>query len=210
MKNKIVIIFVVLFSFSGLSQQFKPGLIAGINGSQVEGDGYAGYNKAGFVLGGMMRTRLKNFLSAQFEILYIGKGSKKIARPDKGDYDYFLLHLNYIEIPVGLVAKYKTFDFDLGLYYSRRIGKYKLENIFGPVPTYSYPVKKDDFGGYLGISYFFHSNMSFTVRSENSIIPFRKFVNYDQQIGIFNKLFNLGWYNLSLNFTFRYYFYERD
>ena len=78
MKNKIVIIFVVLFSFSGLSQQFKPGLIAGINGSQVEGDGYAGYNKAGFVLGGMMRTRLKNFLSAQFEILYIGKGSKKI------------------------------------------------------------------------------------------------------------------------------------
>ncbi len=204
-----VILLAVLLSIAGYSQQFKPGIIIGINGSQVEGDGYGGYNKAGLVAGGMMRTHLSKFLSAQFEILYLGKGSKKIARPDKGDYDYFNLNLNYVEIPVGLVAKYKVFDFDLGLYYSRLLS-YKIENIFGPVPLYSYPIKKSDFGGYAGISYFFHSNMSFTVRSENSIIPFRNFVNFDQQIGIFNKLFNRGWYNLSLNFTFRYYFYSHE
>ena len=48
----------MLFSFIGKSQVFKSGLILGLSGSQVEGDGYGGYNKLGFIAGGFTNTNL--------------------------------------------------------------------------------------------------------------------------------------------------------
>jgi len=69
-----------------------------------------------------------------------------------------------------------------------------------------YPFKSFDFGGFVGIYYQLNDHFIFNLRSKNSIIPIRDFLNYDQNVGILNKLFNRGWYNVDLNFTIRYQF----
>ncbi len=45
--------------------------------TQVDGDTYGGYNKAGFQGGVFVNTRLSDLFSAQLEIKYTGKGARK-------------------------------------------------------------------------------------------------------------------------------------
>lgn len=177
----------------------------GISGSQVEGDGYGGYNKLGFIVGGFTNTEFSEKVSTQLEIYYINKGSKKNPHPDEGDYDAFSLNINYIEVPISLRYHYKKFIFEGGLYASKFLS-YSMSDEFGERNTGGYPFKSFDFGGFLGINYKINNNFIFNLRSKNSLIPIRDFENYDQQIGILNKLFNRGWYSLDLNFSIKYQF----
>jgi len=118
MKNLILII--ILFGcLTSFSQVFKTGLILGISGSQVEGDGYAGYHKLGFIAGAFTNTGLSDKWSTQFEIYFINKGSFKAAHPDRGDYRQFDLNINYIEVPLALRYQYKKLMLELGLYGSK-------------------------------------------------------------------------------------------
>lgn len=47
------LLFLILFALSNLQAQktFHAGMIAGINGCQIHGDSYAGFNQIGFVAG---------------------------------------------------------------------------------------------------------------------------------------------------------------
>lgn len=207
MRSFLIILSLILFScFTSSAQVFKVGLVAGLCGAQVEGDGYGGYNKLGFIAGGFVSTDLSEKVSTQFEIYFINKGSFDAAHPDKGDYDKFSLNLNYIEIPVVLRYKYNKFIFELGLYYAKLVGTPHLEDEFGEVFVNRFPFKGYDFGGLIGLNYQLNDHFSFNFRSKNSIIPIRDFQNYDQNIGILNKLFNRGWYNVDLNLSVRYQF----
>jgi hypothetical protein len=143
----------------------------------------------------------------QFEILYIGKGARKVPKPDKGDLRSFNLRLNYIEIPLALRYHFKKFHLELGLYYGYLLNVY-AEDQFGEIDFQNqpFPFKNYDIGGLIGLQYEFIHNWFFNVRSKNSLIPIRDFNNLDQNIGILNKAFNRGWYNVDLNFTIRYQF----
>ena len=84
------------------AQQFKAGILGGIATTQVDGDTYSGYGKAGIFAGAFVT---KQFLpsgkwSASFAITYLQKGSRKIPHPDKGDYADYLLKLDYAEVPL--------------------------------------------------------------------------------------------------------------
>ncbi|MCO6499142.1 MAG: PorT family protein [Vicingus serpentipes] len=204
--KKIIVLIIILWSYSQLQAQFfRTGLISGISGAQVEGDGFGGYKKLGFVVGGYAGFDLAEKWSTQFEIYYIGKGSRKNPHPDKGDYRYFKLNLNYIEIPVVLRYHYQKFRFEMGFYYGVLLNHY-IEDEYGVRFTQNYPFKKGDFGGLIGVSYQLNEHFSCNLRSKNSIVPIRDFQNKDANIGILNKLFNRGWYNVDLNFTLRYHF----
>ena len=205
MKFYLFIIICLIGYQSADAQVFNAGVIFGISATQVEGDGYAGYDKPGLIIGGYTNTKIAKNWFAQFEIYYIGKGSKKNAKPSKGDYHSFKLNLNYIEIPLDLRFRYKKFIFETGLYYSALIN-YNMEDEFGKIPVVNYPIKKYDFGGFIGFSYQLNNHISFNFRSKNSLLPFRNFENYDENIGIFNKLLNRGWYNVDLNLSARYQF----
>ena len=206
MRISITILIVLLFEcFTSTAQVFKAGLIAGISGSQIEGDGYGGYNKLGFIGGGFVNTNLSEKMLTQFEIYFINKGSFDAAHPDKGDYDAFSLNINYIEVPIVLGYKHKKFKLELGLYLSKFLN-YSLKDEFGPRQINQYPFKSFDFGGLVGLSYQLTDHLSANFRSKNSIIPIRDFDNLDQNIGILNKLFNRGWYNVDLNLSVRYQF----
>lgn len=194
---------------SAFSQVFKAGIIIGISGSQVEGDGYSGYNKLGFIAGGFTNTHLSEKFTTQLEIYYINKGSQKNPRPDAGDFDSFKLNINYIDIPLALRYHYKSFIFEGGFYGSAFLG-YSMSDEYGERNTGDYPFKSYDAGGFLGFNYIIKDRLIFNLRSKNSLLPVRDFQTLDQQVGIMNKLFNLGWYNLDLNFTVRYQFGKNE
>lgn len=204
MKIFIVSILIILGTAT-TAQVFKTGVILGISGAQVEGDGYGGYHKLGFIGGGFVNTDLSKKLSTQFEIYFINKGAFNAAHPDKGDFDSFSLNLNYIEIPVALRFKYHKFMFELGLYYGQLLSV-SVADENGPRDINRFPFKSYDFGGLIGVYYQLNDHFIFNFRSKNSIIPVRDFQNYDQNVGWLNKLFNQGWYNVDLNLSVRYQF----
>lgn len=201
-KEVLLLLFIISFcTFS--AQVFRVGAMTGLSGSQVEGDGYAGYNKLGFILGGFTNVEHSENFSTQLEMYFINKGSQKNPNPSAGDNDAFNLNLNYIEIPLALRYHYKAFVFEAGPYYSVFLN-YSMSDEFGNRNDQPFPFKKYDFGGFLGLQYQLNDHFGFNLRSKNSILPVRDFQNLDQQVGILNKLFNRGWYNLDLNFTIRY------
>jgi hypothetical protein len=204
--KKYLTILSLLVATTSFSQVFNTGIIAGISGAQIEGDGYGGYRKLGFIGGGFVGIDLSERISTQFEIYFINKGSFDAAHPDKGDFDKFSVNLNYIEVPIVLNYKSNNIKFEAGLYIAKLVGTPKLEDEFGPIFVNQFPFKSFDFGGIIGASYQISERFSCNLRSKNSIIPIRDFQNFDQNVGLLNKLFNRGWYNVDLNFTVRYHF----
>ena len=203
----LLIIGALFMTLSGSAQVFKSGLMAGISGSQVEGDGYGGYKKMGFIVGGFANTDLSEKMTLQFEVYFINKGSFDPARPSKGDVDMFKLNTNYVEVPLALFYHYDRWDFEGGFYLAKFLS-YSLEDEFGPRDINQFPIKSFDFGGFLGIGYHIHERLILNIRSKNSLVPFRDFQNFDQNIGLLNKLFNNGWYHVDINFSLRYQFGE--
>lgn len=92
------------FSPAG-AQQFHGGLTAGLVGSQVAGDTYSGYKKAGIYAGGYVSLDISERSTFQMELTYFQKGSRENPT-EKNNYDYFLFRANYIEMPV--LYQYKT------------------------------------------------------------------------------------------------------
>lgn len=203
--KKLLLIALIFIGFNGFSQTFKSGAILGVSAAQVEGDGYGGYKKPGLILGAFTNTDFSDHVSMQFEIYYIGKGARKIPDPAKGDFRSFNLRLNYLEVPLVVRYRHKSFFFELGGYYGYLLNV-KMEDQFGEVNIQQnpYPFKSADIGGVLGLEYHVNDNFIINFRTKNSLVPIRDFNNLDQNIGFLNKLFNRGWYNVDLNFSIRY------
>ena len=104
-----LLIFFLHFTIAAQNKErpFKLILSAGIVGSQVDGDAYGGYNKAGLygAISTSKQLSEKSFL--QFGIAFIQKGSRKNINPKTGDYTFYLLRLNYVEIPLIYSYLYK-------------------------------------------------------------------------------------------------------
>lgn len=205
MKTLFSTLIFICFSFYSYAQVFKAGAILGLSASQVEGDGYSGYKKIGFIGGGFVNTPLSEKFSTQLEIYFINKGSQKNPNTDQGDVDAFKLNINYIDIPLALRYHFKSFLFEGGFYGSAFLS-YSMSDEFGERDTGNASFKPYDFGGFLGLNYKVNDHLIFNLRSKNSLLPVRTLYSLDQQVGILNKLFNQGWYNVDLNFSIRYQF----
>lgn len=184
------------------AQRFKAGLRAGITGTQISGDQLGGFDKAGIVAGGMVSTTLSQKFDLGFEILYIQKGSRKNADPEKGDYVSYLLRLNYFEVPVLLQWKYsKRFTFEAGPTFGALVGTLE-EDEFGELDQ---PREFSNFelGVGAGMSVHIVEGLYFNLRGTNSVLPVREHVSgQDYRL-------NRGQYNSSLLFTFHYIFNKK-
>lgn len=205
------------------AQRFRAGVAAGFISSDVDGtrlgNNHRGFRKAGFTFGGFVNGKLSEQNSLQFEILYAQKGSWQ--PPDTADPSYYLLQLDYIEVPLLFhhqmhisVHSRSTDRFTLefgpsfgtlirinqnGLYYQN--GTY----ISGYFDNDNF--RKTDLALNIGVSYNFYNNFIFDVRYGNSIIPVIK--HPLPMNTYFWKTFTKG-DNLAFSFTLRYLFQKKN
>jgi hypothetical protein len=182
-------VFILLLFAAPLAAQrtFHAGLLAGINGCQVHGDSYSGFNQVGFVGGAFVSTDPSKRWYGQMELQYSRKGSRKVANPEKGDYDYFELRMNYVEMPFLLIlGRVREWD-DFGEITPRDFRRWESALIVG-----------------LGVNFGQHWYVDF--RYTNSLFPVKRFavpLYYPRYI---SNLFNKGMYNnvLGLSFCYRF------
>lgn len=189
----------IFISSNAFAQQFNAGIKAGVTASQISGDQLGGYDKAGLMAGGYVGMPLSQKFDLALEILYIQKGSKKNSNPDKGDYDYYRLRLNYFEFPLFLKWKFsKRFVFEGGITYGVLV-KQTEEDAYGELPNRR-EFNKGEFGFGGGLLVNFAKQFSFTSRIETSLLPVREHVSGETYY------FNKGQYNAAITFGLQYNF----
>ncbi|TAL62407.1 MAG: PorT family protein [Bacteroidetes bacterium] len=198
------------------AQQFKAGVVAGMVTSQVDGDTYSGYSKAGLFAGGFVSKRFssESKWTALFEITYIQKGSRKVPHPDKGDFADYKLKLDYAEVPLLVKYDFAVSDSSgegkmnfavLGGIAVGALVNFEESDAFGVVIGGT-PFQKTDISYLLGLSYFVSKHIGFEVRTIYSIVPVRKGGSSTYYQNWTYKFFKPGYYNNLLVFSLRYRF----
>ena len=109
MKNKILLFFIlaILLHSGLLAQSFKGGITFGLAATQVAGDGYWGFNKAGIFAGGWINFDYYEHSSLQIELTYFQKGSRHNPNYEKNPaYFPYIFRVDYVELP--LLYQFKT------------------------------------------------------------------------------------------------------
>lgn len=178
MKRILIVLFVlaILPQISFSQKRFAPAIRLGLAATQVDGDTYAGYNKVGPVIGATLMGKINAKWSAQFEIDYIQKGSRHNADIDKGDYSFYLMRLNYIEVPLLFQYHQKKFRFDMGPSLAYLFGAREFD-YSGEVQN-QFDFKPTDLCANIGFSYTLINNLSVNWRFSYSLLPIRQFPTY--------------------------------
>jgi hypothetical protein len=116
-------------------QRFHIGVITGVNLSQVDGDGTAGYNKRGVTAGLQGIALLTPRLNLVTELLYTQKGSQIDYKDVVYSRNKRLLSVNYAEVPFLLRMKLlpvdtelKQIELDIGFSFARLVHSRVDEN----------------------------------------------------------------------------------
>jgi len=200
MPERKVLLWLLFLSFVPLqmkAQAFTGGLLGGLSVNQIDGDEYAGYDKAGIVFGGWVRTNTTGLFQVQGEIRYFGKGAGNRANPDQPD-RYYRVRLRYIEVPV-LLRYTVSSRIPLGLGLSAGYLAEAKEDLTGD--GYIDPVRKFrrlELAGQATAGYDFSSHITGEIRFSYSLIPVRDHPGGQTFLG------NLGQYNNNLSFCILY------
>lgn len=201
-----------------IAQQFNAGIVTGIAGTQVEGDGLGGFHKGGAVAGVWLNLPLtnKNF-ALQVEMHYTGKGAKTATRPlwqdsaargNQGFNYFYLMRLHYIDVPILLQYYNKKFTYEIGTGIGFLAGAHIFDT-YGELqegaqgsPQHD-PFKRYDWTTALGITYAMNDHWQGSWRLCNSITPIRAYAVNLARTQAFG-----GWgqYNTVMEFTLRYSF----
>ncbi|MDD2565106.1 MAG: porin family protein [Salinivirgaceae bacterium] len=170
-------VLVLIFGFSNLNAQkpFKAGFSVGALTTQVDGDGYGGYDKSGIQAGAWVSREVSNDLILMLEIAYRPKGSKSSLKATIDDPDYYKLSLHYVEIPVTLRYRNKNYLFDVSLGAAYLAKESEKGYILGGLSSSETPgFNKFDLITAVGIGIQLNENWSITARFTYSVIDAAK------------------------------------
>ncbi len=171
MKKLILSIFLFVILQNTEAQQFKGGMMFGFVSSQVAGDGYSGFHKAGLSGGFFVSLDLNPTSSLQMELHYIQKGSRYNDTTYQEDFQQYLLRLNYVDLPLIYQYRNKDFLFEAGLSTSFLLSHYEEKEYMES--TYD-DWKQVCFNTVFGVRYFLNEKWIVGVRTSNSINSIRK------------------------------------
>lgn len=200
MRKIISLLFILLLSILKVNAQdrFRAGVKLGLAATQVDGDTYSGYDKAGIAGGIFVTGKINEKWTASFEMIYIQKGSRRNAIPDQGDTRFYLLQLDYIEVPVLFQYHQKKFIFELGPGFGYLVREREY-NEFGEL-TGKRPFNKTDANLNIGITYNIINNLNCSWRYSYSFLSIRDYASGA------SRWYNPGERNNVLAFTLTYMF----
>ncbi len=187
MKHYIVILAIVLSSISASAQEFRAGSLVGVSFSQVDGDYFGGYNKAGINLGAFVSRSIGDKWELQLDIAYVQKGSREAPKPDKGRLDDYKISLSYIQFPLVARYQYKAFSVEGGLSIGALISD--TEEIDGTpiedIPSHSLvPFQTMEYATVFGLNYHVNDRLRINARWLYSINRIR--IPYDGEIPVYD------------------------
>ena len=144
----------------------------GLVGSQVAGDQYSGYKKAGLNAGGWINLPVGERSKLQMELTYIQKGSRENPDYEKNKFDSYLMRLGYVQLP--LVYQYQYNDligFEAGLGMNFLIHSNEKFNGYETVES---PFSRGNLCFLAGISIRVTDLIRISLRTDNSLFSIRK------------------------------------
>lgn len=198
-QNKTLLLFLLcnLYTYCGYAQfsnddedrVFFGGLEAGGNFSQVDGDNFAGYHKAGWNAGVVVYAKLANQFAASMELLYAQKGSRasqtqvpRFANDQSTIITDYKIKLSYAEVPILLnYFDRRKSNFGGGLAFAYLMGS-KETYRDGTGNSYEndakiYPFKKYDLSFVLNGSAHIWKGFFLNLRFQYSLLPVRTAFN---------------------------------
>ncbi|MBK9636446.1 MAG: PorT family protein [Bacteroidetes bacterium] len=200
--NKIFLLFIVCilgFPSPTTAQLFRAEITGGVAGSQISGDELSGFNKAGIYAGLGVRTSLNKEFELGFRIVYFQKGSRQRLKSDEPDSSFYLLRLNYMEVPLTLrYSLSKSFYMEAGPSFGYLI-KSSEQDEQGEL-NFRRPFSKFDLSITGCFGYTITEKLDFNLGYYQSIVPIREHAS-----GAIYRL-NQGQYSSVLTFTLLYTF----
>jgi hypothetical protein len=205
MKEARFVIFLFIFivsAFTVSSQKFNGGMMAGIAATQVAGDTYNGFRKAGIFFGGFVNYEVGKHSAFQMELEFFQKGSR--VNPDSSNnYNQYLFRTNYVELPVLYQYRInKRFKLEAGPSMGVLISWYEerySEEIKGGIPPARVTLQIN-----AGFYVYITERLTFNLRTNNSILNIRS----ENATGDVIRFFpgNYGQFNDCLAFSLFYQF----
>lgn len=189
MKHLYLVTVLFVFGLATYGQAFQGGIAAGLVGSQVAGDTYSGYNKAGAYAGLWIRLGLNERSSLQTELSFFQKGSRHNPDEKHQDFTFYLMKLNYIEMPLLYQLELKSkLKLETGLSFSFLLHSYEALD-YMEVSYGKFSILNPCFVA--GFSYPVNDRLSAHFRMNSSILSIRS----DAVNGARYRIFDRGQYN---------------
>lgn len=194
-KNIFIIGLLLSILLKGSAQEFNAGFYGGMVASQLDGDHYQGYNKAGFLGGAYVNRQMFSKTDLQMGIRYIQKGSKKA---DTKTGEYYKSQLHYAEIPVTMrYHYYKKIDFEAGMalgYLIQSMEDTDGSGLTEPAAAFY----KFELCAVGGVNYAWTEKITFSAQLSYSILPVRP---YSQ---LYASYMDRGQFNNLVSFSIMY------
>ncbi|MDD4848259.1 MAG: porin family protein [Bacteroidales bacterium] len=202
--------YIVLLLFFGMTtllsaQNFFGGVIAGINASQVDGDNFSGYKKAGFNGGGFVGYQFTRRSGLRFGIEFSQKGARQNPKYDENgnlispNAYTFLFRENCIDIPVAYMFYLnRLFVFEGGLSYTYIFNAMRSYDDTGSNDMSD--IKKNSINMLLGVNVNITKHLFANLRFSYGLTPIGKATTQLTRgifgvVGQYNNVFtlSLGW-----------------
>lgn len=171
------------------TERFNAGLIIGLNISQLDGDYFVGYDKAGLTGGIKGIVGLTPRLDFNMELLYSQKGSKIFSGNKLGTSPIKdrIVDLHYVDVPLLLKWRLRdtenSWHIEAGIVYSRLLDTKITEKLSNPAVDFSYKTILNDFesadlAGTAGFGYSWKGGLSFHGRFIFGLTRFYENANF--------------------------------
>lgn len=195
----LAIIFVTLLCNTVRSQSFSGGIKAGISTTQIDGDGYAGFDKFSPSFGAFILYPISDKIYLQLELGYVQKGSRDKADPSKNKFSSYRIALDYIELPISVKYSKKRYVILGGLDVNSLVNS-EVTNEIGIVDPSPFSFKRFEIAYHIGTDIKVTKHLSFDIRYTRSFLPIANEVRFNQStLGLYG-----GSYNTMLSFSLFY------
>lgn len=164
-------------------QMFIGGLVAGANFAQIDGDGFSGYHKPGFVGGGIVYLKSKSPLGLSLGLNFAQKGCKENSATSTniGTAIFrYRVQLNYVQVPL-LIHFFRPgrIHYSAGIAYNRLISSQESSEDINAIPISAslYPFEKQEWSGIVGFGCRVVENLFLVGQYEYSLSSIRNGTN---------------------------------